>query len=93
MGWHGLGERELNIALLTERNALYKQDPLSERLHEGNIERGDRLRRKSTIKLPKTTFLDPNPRMSTKQHNLANTNNFFNLHSKIKQPITVNLLG
>lgn len=26
MGWHGLGERELNIALLTERNALYKQD-------------------------------------------------------------------
>jgi len=50
LGWHGLGERELNIALLTERNALYKQDPLSERRREGNIERGERLSRKSTIK-------------------------------------------
>lgn len=46
MGWHGLGEQELNIALLTERNALYKQDPLSGRWREGNIERRERLRRK-----------------------------------------------
>lgn len=38
----GLGEQVLNIALLTERNALYKQDPLAETWGQGKNERGER---------------------------------------------------
>lgn len=46
LAWVGIGhgEQGLNIALLTERNALYKQDLLAETWGEGKNERGERLR-------------------------------------------------